>query len=328
MREIRIATAQFEAADGDKTRNLETIERLAAQAKDEGAELVCFHECSVSGYTFLETLSRKEIHALAEAVPDGPSIKKLTAIAKKHHISVGAGLIEAEGDHLYNTFAVVSPEGFVARHRKLHAFISDALTCGSSYTVFEHLGCKFGILTCYDNNLPENVRITAMMGADIILMPHVTGCLESPMPGRGTVRPEIWHNRELDPVRCRQEFDGPKGRGWILRWLPARAWENGVFAVYANPIGVEGGTIKPGGSLILDPYGEILAECRRLGDDVAVATLDPHKRELASGPSYIRARRPELYGVMVEPNPHLGPDRRPEVWWKKRARKAEADLNE
>ena len=106
--------------------------------------------------------------------------------------------------------------------------------------------------------------------------------------------PAIWHNRDRDPVRCRQEFDGPKGRGWIMRWLPARAWENGVFAVYSNPIGVEGGTIKPGGSMILDPFGEVLEECRTLGDDVVVATLDPHKLELASGASYIRARRPEL----------------------------------
>ena len=183
--------------------------------------------------------------------------------------------------------------------------------------MFDLFGVRFGILICYDNNLPENVRLTAMLGADVILMPHVTGCLPSPMPGRGTVDPSIWHNRERDPVRCRQEFDGPKGRGWIMRWLPARAFENGIYAVYSNPIGVEGGTIKPGGAMILDPFGEVMVECRKLGDEVVVATLDPEKRKLASGPSYIRARRPELYGAMTEPNPHIGPDGRPEVWWKK-----------
>jgi predicted amidohydrolase len=318
MRQIRIATAQFEAFDGDKAANLAVIRELSSEAKAQGAELVCFHECSISGYTFLETLSRKEIHAIAEPVPSGPSVQQMIAISREFGISIGAGLIEEEDGHLYNTFVVTSPEGFVARHRKIHAFISEALSCGSSYTVFEHLGCRFGILICYDNNLPENVRMTAMLGADIILMPHVTGCLPSPMPGRGTVAPEIWHNRELDPVRCRQEFDGPKGRGWLMRWVPTRAWENGVYVVFSNPIGVEGGTIKPGCSMILDPYGEVLTECRNLGPQVVTATLDPKKRELASGPSYIRARRPELYGLMVEPNPHLGPDRRPEVWWKKR----------
>ncbi len=318
MREIRVAAAQFEVRDADKAYNLSAIERLARQAAAEGAELVTFSECSITGYTFLENLSRSEIEALAEPVPDGPSIRRLADISASLGVALAAGLIERDGDRLYNCYAVVaSGRGFVAKHRKLHAFISEHLSCGDRYTVFELLGCRFGILICYDNNLPENVRITALLGAEIVLMPHVTGCLPSPMPGRGTVDPAIWHNRERDPVRCRMEFDGPKGRGWILRWLPARAWENGIFAVYSNPIGVEGGTIKPGGSMILDPFGEILAECRRLGDDVVVATLDPAKLELASGRNYIRARRPELYAKLVEPNPQLGPGGRPEVWWKK-----------
>jgi predicted amidohydrolase len=320
MREIRVGAAQFEVHDADKDYNLGAIERLARQAASAGAELVSFNECSISGYTFAERLSREELEALAECVPGGPSTERLIAISRDLGVALAAGLFEKEGDKLYNTYLVVDSNGFVAKHRKIHAFISQHLTCGDSYTTFDLLGCRWGILICYDNNLPENVRLTAMQGAEIVLMPHVTGCLPSPMPGRGTVDPEIWHNRERDPVRCRQEFDGPKGRGWIMRWLPARCWENGVFGIYTNPIGVEGDTIKPGGAMILDPYGEVLEECRVLGDGVVVALLDPKKRELASGPSYIRARRPELYGAMVEPNPHLGPDRRPDVWWQKRAR--------
>jgi len=319
VRIIKIGAAQFEVRDADKEYNLGVIERLADEAAARGAELVSFHECCISGYTFLENLSRAEIEALAECVPGGPSTERLIGIARKLGAALGAGLVERDGDRLYNCYVVVDQKGLVAKHRKLHAFISEYLTCGDRYTVFDLLGCRFGILTCYDNNLPENVRITAMMGAEIVLMPHVTGCLPSPMPGRGTVDPEIWQSREQDPVRCRQEFDGPKGRGWIMRWLPARCWENGVFGVYGNPIGVEGGTVKPGGAMILDPFGEVLEECRTLGDGVIVATLDPRKLELASGRSYINARRPELYAAMVEDNPNLGPDRRPEVWWKKNA---------
>ena len=317
MRQIRVGAAQFEVKDGDKGYNLGVIGRLARQAVSEGAELVSFNECCVSGYTFLENLSRDELTALAEEVPGGPSTGRLIGISRELGCCLAAGLVERDGEKLYNCYAVVSPEGFVAKHRKIHAFVSPYLTCGDNYTVFGLLGCKFGVLTCYDNNLPENVRITAMLGAEIVLMPHVTGCLPSPMPGRGPVDPEIWHNRERDPVRCRQEFDGPKGRGWLMRWLPARVYENGVFAVYSNPIGAEGGTIKPGGAMILDCFGEILAECRRLGDEVVVATLDPSKLEVAPGQSYIRARRPELYGTLVEPNSHLGPDKRPEIWWQK-----------
>jgi predicted amidohydrolase len=317
MREIRVAAAQFEARDADKNYNLGVIEALSHRAAAQGAELVSFHECSISGYTFLENLSREEIVALAEPVPGGPSTARLIEIAGRSGVCLGAGLIEIDGDRLHNCYVVASPTGFVAKHRKIHAFISEHLTCGDRYTVFDLADCKIGILTCYDNNLPENVRITAMLGAEIILMPHVTGCLPSPMPGRGTVDPAIWHNRDHDPVRCRQEFDGPKGRGWIMRWLPARAFENGIYAIYSNAIGVEGNTIKPGGAMILDCFGEVLTECRTLGDDVVVALLDPEKLKLASGRNYIRARRPDLYAKLVEPNPDLGPGGRPDVWWKK-----------
>lgn len=315
MQDVRVATAQFEARDGDKAYNLETIGKLAAAAAAQGAQLVCFHECSISGYTFLETLSREQLMLLAEPVP-GPSVAALQAIAGRLGVILAAGLVEVEGDHLYNCHVVVDGAQVLAKHRKIHEFISDHIDCGDRYTVFDALGVRFGILTCYDNNLPENGRMTAMLGAEVILAPHVTGCLPSPMPGRGVVAPEVWSNRDRDPARCRQEFDGPKGRGWLMRWLPTRAWENGVYIVYANPIGVEGGTIKSGGSMILDPFGEVIAECRQLADEVVVATLVPEKLDLASGASYIRARRPELYQSMTAPNPHLQPNKRPEVYWK------------
>jgi predicted amidohydrolase len=113
----------------------------------------------------------------------------------------------------------------------------------------------------------------------------------------------VWENRELDPARLRQEFQGPKGRGWLMRWLPARTWENGIYAVFSNVIGVDDDTIKPGLAMILDPFGEVVVESQALGDDVVVALLTPEKLELSSGRRYLRARRPELYGKMVEPPP-------------------------
>ena len=316
MRDIMIGAAQFEPRDRDKAYNLGRIGELARQAVDRGAELVSFHECAINGYTFLETLSRDEIAELAEPVPDGPSVQALIGLARELGVPLGAGLVEVDGDDLLNTYVVVTGDGLVAKHSKLHAFISKHLAWGDSYTVFDLLDCTFGILICYDNNLVENVRITAMMGAEIILMPHVTGCLPSPMPGRGKVDPEVWHDRHRDPVRCRQEFNGPKGRGWIMRWLPARAYENGVYAVYTNPIGVDHDTIKPGGAMILDPFGEVLVESVALDDDVVVGLCTPDKIEQSSGQAYIRSRRPELYGILTEPNPHQGQGVA-EVYWKK-----------
>jgi predicted amidohydrolase len=241
---------------------------------------------------------------VAERVPDGPSVRALIEIAREFGVVVMAGLVEGDAaGRFYNSYVAAGPDGFLARHRKLHTFVSPYLTPGDAYTVIDIRGVKVGILTCYDNNLPENVRITTLMGAEVIMMPHVTGCLPSPMPGRGTVDPALWDNRHRDPVRLRMEFQGPKGRGWLMRWLPARAWENGIYAVFSNAIGRDDDTIKPGLAMILDPFGEVLAESQALDDDVVVALLTAETLEESSGRRYLRARRPELYGKLVEPPP-------------------------
>ncbi len=304
VRDIRIAAAQFEHRDGDKPFNLGRILDLARLAASRGAEIVCFHECSVTAYTFLQTLSRDELDALAEPVPDGPSVAALVDIARDSGIVVMAGLIEREPDgRLYKSYVAVGPEGFLAGFHKLHPFISPHLTPGRGYQVAEIRGVKVGFLICYDNNLPENVRATALLGAEVIVMPHVTGCTPSPMPGRGTVDPALWDGRHRDPARLRGEFRGPKGRGWLMRWLPARAWENGVFAVFANNIGRDHDTIKPGLAMILGPDGEVVVESHELGDDVVVGLLTADAFEQAPGRRYLRARRPELYARLTEPHP-------------------------
>ena len=204
-----------------------------------------------------------------------------------------AGLIESDpSGALHNSYVTVGPQGFITKYRKLHTFINPCLTPGDSYNVIDLLGIKAGFLICYDNNLPENVRITTMLGAEVIFMPHVTGCLPSTMPGRGTVDRALWENRHRDPARLRLEFQGPKGRGWLMRWLPARAWENGIYAVFSNPVGLDDDTIKPGLAMILDPFGEVLAESHVLGDDVVVALLTPEKIEQSSGRRYLAGTPP------------------------------------
>ena len=91
MNDIKVASAQFEHRSGDKDYNLSVIEKLAARAAAQGAEIVAFHECSITGYTFARRLSREQMLDLAEEIPDGQSIRKLTAIARKHNIVVLAG---------------------------------------------------------------------------------------------------------------------------------------------------------------------------------------------------------------------------------------------
>lgn len=303
MRDIRVSAAQFEHRDADKAYNLRRIDELARCAAGDESELVAFHECCLTGYTFLQSLSRADLAELAEPIPDGPSVRRLCGIARRHRLVVGAGLIEVEQDRLYNSYVLVGPEGHLATHRKLHPFIHPELSAGQNYCVTDVAGIRVGILTCYDNNLPENVRATTLLGAQLILMPHVTGCLPSSMPGRGTVDRGLWDNRHRDPSRLRMEFQGPKGRGWLMRWLPARAWENGVYVVFSNPIGIDFDTIKPGLAMVLDPHGEVVTESSRLDDDVVTALVVAEAFQAASGRRYVAARRPELYQPLVAPHP-------------------------
>jgi len=300
MDNLRISTAQFENKNGDKGYNLGVIDRLAQKAAREGSHVIAFHECSVTGYTFARKLSKEQMLDLAEFIPKGESILRLTKIARENNIVVLAGLFEKdENDNLFKAYVCVDKNGLVAKHRKLHPFINPYLSAGDSYCVFNILGWKCGILICYDNNIIENVRATKLLGADIIFMPHVTMCTPSTRPGAGFVDPKLWENREADPTSLRLEFDGMKGRGWLMKWLPARAYDNAIYAVFSNPIGMDDDQLKNGCSMIIDPFGDVIAECRTFDDSFVTATLTPEKLTQAGGHRYIQARRPELYRDII-----------------------------
>ncbi|WP_433903678.1 nitrilase family protein [Sphingobacterium puteale] len=300
MDKLKIATAQFEHKSADKAYNLAIIEQLAREAASQGAEVIAFHECSVTGYTFARNLDKQQMLAIAELVPDGDSTQKLIAIAAKYNIIIFAGLFEKdENDNLFKPYICVDKNGLIAKHRKLHPFINPHLNPGQKYTVFEIKGWKCGILICYDNNVIENVRATKLLGADIIFMPHVTMCTPSSRPGAGFVDPQLWLNRENDPTNLRLEFDGMKGRSWLMKWLPARAYDNAVYVVFSNPIGMDDDQLKNGCSMVLDPFGDILAECRTFENSFVTATITPEKLIQAGGHRYINARRPDLYRDII-----------------------------
>ena len=303
MRQMRVASVQFEHIDGDKAANFAKIRRFVDKAVEAGAELVVFPECCITGYWFLRKVSREEIVALAEPVYEGPSAQAIIALSREKQITIGAGLVECGDDgKLYNSYVVAMPDGATARHRKLHCFVSEHMDSGSEYTVFDSPhGCKLGVLTCYDNNINENVRITALRGADIILAPHQTGGCQSDDPNiMGLVDRKLWDEREANPGAIEAELRGDKGRGWLMRWLPTRAHDNGVFLVFSNGVGVDDNEIRTGNAMIIDPHGRIIAETWRAGDDMVVADLEPELREKSLGASWIRARRPDLYAPLTE----------------------------
>ena len=138
------------------------------------------------------------------------------------------------------------------------------------------------------------------MGAEVLLAPHQTGGCDSPSPRcMGTIDPQLWHDRDEYPERIENEFRGPKGREWLLRWSPV-AHDNGLFLIFSNGVGVDDNEVRTGNSMILDVYGEVLAETWKAGDEIVIADLDPTIQASSTGRRWLKSRRPNLYGLLTK----------------------------
>lgn len=302
-RDVRVAAVQFHHQPGDKPGNLARMQRMVADAAERGAELIVFPECCVTGYWHLRKLTRDALQELAEPVPQGPTTQTLLEWSRAYGISIGAGLIERAGEHLYNSYVVTLVNGDCHWHRKLHAFVSPYLSSGDRFTVFDtpH-GFRAAILICYDNNIIENVRCCALAGAEVLLAPHQTGGCDSGSPlAMGRIDVQLWHERHSRRAELEAEFRGDKGRGWLMRWLPSRAHDNGLFLIFSNGVGLDDDEVRTGNAMILDCYGRILAESHATEDDTVITELPHLLRPRCTGVRWMRARRPQLYQPICQP---------------------------
>ncbi len=299
---LRVASVQFQHRASDKPYNLGRIADFAEAAASRSARLVICPEMCITGYWHIPRLDRAELEALAEPI-DGPSIGIVRKTAARLDIAIGAGLLEVAPDgRLFNTYVVCMPDGALHSHRKLHAFEHEHISSGDRFTVFETpWGVKIGILICWDNNLIENVRATALLGATILIAPHQTGGTHSRSPHAMKPIPLLkWHDRQRDPDAIAAEFQGPNGREWLMRWLPARAHDNGIFVIFSNGVGQDEDEVRTGNAMILDPYGRIVAETTACEDAMVVADLALQLVEMSTGQRWLRGRRPALYGCLAE----------------------------
>jgi predicted amidohydrolase len=307
---LKIATVQFEHRADDRQYNLERVASFVRQGAAAGARLVVCPELCLVGYWHLRRHSADTLQALAEPV-DGPTVSAVCSLAQRHGIGVGAGFLESADGRLFNSYAVCLPDGTVHVHRKLHAFEHQAISSGDTYTVFDTpWGVRMAILICWDNNLVENVRACALAGATVLIAPHQTGGTASRSPhGMHPIPLACWENRHADPAPIEREFRGPNGRAWLMRWLPARAHDNGMFVIFSNGVGRDDDEIRTGNAMVLDPYGRILAETWAAADEIVVADLDLGLVPLSTGRRWLAGRRPELYDILTrrfgnERDPH------------------------
>jgi predicted amidohydrolase len=176
---------------------------------------------------------------------------------------------------------------------------------GDRYTVFDTpWGIRAGIRICSDNNLIENARATALMGAELLIAPHQAGGGQSVSPhGMKRIPIEKWIRRQEDPAAIEAEFRGPNGREWFMRWLPSRAHDNGMFLIFTNGVGQDEDEVRTGNAMVLDPYGRIIAETWVADDAIVTAELDIGLLDKCTGQRWLRGRRPELYSILTAPRP-------------------------
>lgn len=293
---IRVATVQFQSLPAAVEENFARVEHFARRAAADGVQLVAFPELCLVGNRHLARRGPEYLRALAEP-DDGPSVARVSALARELGVGLGVGLLTERDGWLFNAYAVCLPDGGVHIHRKLHASGYEGISDGGAYTVFDTpWGVRVGILICLDNNIVENVRATALAGAQILVAPHQTGGTHSMVPfAEDPIPVSVWENRAADPRAVEEAFRGTRGREWPAHFLPARAQDNGMFIVFSNGVGRDDDEVRTGNAMIVDPCGRIIAESGAVGEDMIAADLDLDLVAASVGRWWMGLRRPELY---------------------------------
>ncbi len=267
MKDIRIAAVIFNATVNQTQRNLDRMLPWIEEAKKEGADLICFPELNVTGYS-----TDSAIKDSAETIP-GAISRQLEQMAQTAEIVILAGMAERDvSGRLFASHLVVSPTGLSGVYRKLHIAPPERalFSAGEHIPLFKVAGIKLGIQLCYDAHFPELSTRMAVDGADAIFMPHAS--------------PRGIPQKKLD--------------SW-MRHLAARAFDNGIFIVACNQNGDnQKGLDFPGIAMVIGPSGDVLKNNISGKEAMIVADLKADVLAAVRGHRmryFLPNRRPELY---------------------------------
>lgn len=263
--EMKLSLIQMNSPDDRDTNLAKALERIDEAAETENPDLIVLPEFFNTLYVF----QYRDYKYIDMAEPDdGPTIKAVAERARRHNCHIVATIYEFESAGIYYDAAIViDPEGeIVGKYRKVQPAAVQSLEkiyfrYGSHFPVFRLGEWRLGINICYDTLFPESARCSALGGADLIVVP----------------------------------FAAPPQMLWrdIMR---TRAFDNGVWFAPCNKVGTEGEWTFLGTSMIVDPYGEIVAEADDESEEIISATLSLDE-VIAARRRYpmMRDRRPELY---------------------------------
>jgi predicted amidohydrolase len=273
---MMIAAVQMDVAFGESARNTDAMIARLEEAAGHGAALVVFPECALSGYCF-ESL--EEARMCAEPVP-GPHSARIAEACSRCGTRAVFGLLEADGDLIFNACALVGPQGVEAVYRKVHLprLGVDCFTTPGDcpFAVCDAGPARIGMSICYDGAFPEATRIMALEGADLVVLPT----------------------------------NWPPGTENTAAYVPnTRALENNIYYLAVNRVGIERGFRFIGHSKICGPDGSVLDEAPHENEAILYAEIDldrARQKRLVRVPGRheihrFADRRPEFYGALVDP---------------------------
>lgn len=281
---MKIAGVQMDVAFKEVDRNLDHMIARLREAAKAGASLTVFPECSVTGYCFA---SLDEARPFAQPIP-GPATERMGDACAELGCHAIFGMLEADGDRVFNAAALVGPAGLLGSYRKVHLpylGIDMFTTYGDRpFAVHQAGEIKVGMNICYDAAFPEGSRIMALLGADLIALPT------NWPPGAECTAASV---------------------------INARALENAVYFIAVNRVGTERGFEFIGRSKIVDPSGRTLAEAVGVGEEILYAEIDPtlsRRKHIIRVPGKheidrLADRRPEMYGLLTQPHELKSPGR-------------------
>lgn len=281
---MQIAGIQTDVTFGKVDDNLRCLEQTVRSEVSAGTQLTIFPECFTTGYCFD---SADEARLLAETVP-GPTTDRIARLCRELQTWVVTGMLERDGNDLFNVAVLVGPEGLIGSYRKVHLpwlGVDRFTTPGDRpFGILNAGGVRIGLLICYDGGFPEASRVLALQGADLILLPT----------------------------------NWPPGGDYMAQFsVNCRAMENGVYFAAVNRVGTERGFHFIGKSRVCSPVGATLASIDGDAPGVVRAAIDvtlARTKRLVRVPGKhvidrLADRRPEMYGLICEPHQLKRPGR-------------------
>ena len=280
MTNISVAALQLPLG-GDEQANIYAVSGLIAEAAEQGAQIILPPELFAGPY-FCKT-EDEALFALAQPLSESTPVLAMQKLAKQYGVAIPASFFERDGQHYYNSLAMIGPDGeIMGVYRKSH--IPDGpgyqekfyfRPGNSGFKVWDVCGTRIGVGICWDQWYPETARAMALMGAEILFYPTAIG--SEP------------YDADLDTSRM-----------W-RRAMQGHAVSNCMPVVASNRIGVEEEQAFYGHSFITNEWGDLVTEYSSQETGVLTASFDlDQARKHRAGMGFFRDRRPELYGRLAE----------------------------